>query len=281
MSKQSDAYQQEQLKSLVQRAIEQGKANYDRLLKERADDPAWQHLYADPEYQRLKAISEAADSETQGVETQALRAKRLKAQDAELAIAKMKRQYGVDENPKWVRADTPERFIEWIENHAKVVWRACDDHKLDDWRSNLVAARSKAGKLVADRTVLPAVPESRPDRDSGEDYLDSLIRAVKPPVEPYSHNEEFTSVFWTDEAGDRKAFQFKGDAAEAVKVLWQAGLSGHSLRDREIGNRIGSSSVSFRLEGVFRRGTEHHAAWMTMIKRPAAATYQIFFPFKK
>ncbi len=83
------------------------------------------------------------------------------------------------------------------------------------------------------------------------------------------HSDDFTSVNWY---GAHYTFA-KGNPSEAVAVLWEAYEAGHSIHEKTIGAKIGSSTDDkFRLSKVFRKpkpegGYEQHSAWGTMIQR--------------
>ena len=96
-----------------------------------------------------------------------------------------------------------------------------------------------------------------------------------------SHSPDFTSVDWF---GIRYEFS-KGQAAETVRLLWQAWENGaHSLTLETIAAGVGSDANRFQLSKVFRSrkkeesGYDRHPALGTMIQESTKGAYRLVEP---
>ncbi len=87
-----------------------------------------------------------------------------------------------------------------------------------------------------------------------------------------THSADFTSVCWNGEN-----YQFNATQAECVKFLWQEHEKGtKTLREKTIGENIGSDNENFRLIHTFRdkkTKTKMHLAWGKMIISCGKGTY--------
>lgn len=94
-----------------------------------------------------------------------------------------------------------------------------------------------------------------------------------------SHADDFMSVQWF-----QKTYHFTaGQQANCVRALWQAWESGdHSLAEKTIAAKLGSSNERFQLQKVFRKrtatGYKTHPAFGTMIQATSPGCYRLVEP---
>ncbi len=135
------------------------------------------------------------------------------------------------------------------------------------------------GDLIDEETALVLTKDTDANKPIREKVGEpSLGRTAHPPppttAELSTHSEDFTSVNWFG-----RKYQFaKGQQVQAIKALWcEWEKGGHSLSEKTIGEKVESTSDSFRLTHVFRNrsGKGMHPAWGTMIVSAQKGTYKL------
>jgi hypothetical protein len=150
-------------------------------------------------------------------------------------------------------------------------------------RAYVVQLNNRLTLLYADHPTGPEPPELDPNVSNGfelETQVDRakrwLLRITRPTEKPRSspvreprgpactHSPDFSSVLWYGQT-----HVFTASQATAVSLLWaewekdpKARLG---LREKTIGEKIGSENQRYRLLYTFRQKTRLHSAWGTMV----------------
>jgi hypothetical protein len=93
-----------------------------------------------------------------------------------------------------------------------------------------------------------------------------------------SHSDDYSSVIWYGEN-----YTFNAAQARCVKMLWIEWKKspGSGLREKTVGEKIGSESNNYRLVHTFRQNKKMHPAWGTMIHSRGDGSFYLDKPEKK
>lgn len=229
MSKASKAY----LEKRVEQALTEAAANdQKRREAERANNPAWQALRADPEYQKAARKLEALKLSKAPAEF----VRQLNTNPKAVAIMKrvheMERDYGIDKRADWERADTRERFVEWLDRVAAVqlLFASSGNPPRDDV---LQSIQGKALELAARLGISapltpPAAPTSEIDAEAYRLALRDWASADDPkgeaaPTETTPADDRIFPPMQFHEPKSTKTYSFTSPRLWQVwKTLWNA-----------------------------------------------------------
>lgn len=169
-----ERYTAERGRKLIERLKQDAEASDAELEAWRRDDPAWQALRDDPRYiDLLKMVDEVLREAQDDLPDNWMNQLPQRAWLNE--IAALKQGYGVDDRQLWERADTPERFLQYLDNHfplsleiAERQGEGLERLAHEAWRT----ARSLAETLKY--APAPHAPENPQSKQAVERYLFQL-----------------------------------------------------------------------------------------------------------